>query len=368
MRFFLDDEHEMLRQSVRSLLADVSPIDSVRRRAEHGEGADVAVWKRASELGATSTLISEDDGGAGASVVEAAVFAQEWGRSLQPGPFIDTNVAAMALVAGGSPALRSSLLSATATGDVRFAWCSSDDAGTFGRTGFHATRGPSGGLELSGVGGFVPCVADATHLIVECAVDDGRHAVVVIDAAREGVSRGPGYGLDITRPLSTVTIDQVVVQPDEVLVGPPESVDDLANIGATLACADGLGAAEAVLEMTVDYAMERETFGRPIGSYQAIKHQCADMVVAIEKSTVALWQAAIALRDGWPDRSRVVGVAKSVAGPACSAATNQALQILGGIGFTWEHDLHLFVRRAKADQLLYGDDRWHRFRIAEMVL
>lgn len=362
MNFLPTSEHEMLAASIRRLVAERSPRTEVRRRAEARLPADESVWRRAAELGATGTLAAEARGGFGASAVETMVVSTEWGRALQLGAFIDTNVAAAAIDRAGATGPAERYLRDLVGGACHASWCHAAVDGSALGPPFVATPASGGGHRLHGTAGFVVDASNADVFLVWASSAAGPLLLLVASDAA-GVSIGAPGGLDLTRPMSAVTFDDVAAGDDTVIAtgdAAVELVGWLRDLGAVLACADAVGAASAVIDETVAYAKQRVAFGRPIGSYQAIKHHCADMVVGREKSTVATWQAAIALRDGWPDRRLAVAVAKSVAGPACSAAVSQALQIFGGIGFTWEHDLHLYLRRVKTDELLYGDARHHR--------
>jgi alkylation response protein AidB-like acyl-CoA dehydrogenase len=368
MNFLLTDEHELLQSSLRRLLVERSPRAELRRRAEARLPVDDAVWSRSAELGITGMLADEERGGFGASTVEVMVLSAEWGRALQLGSMIDTNIAVAALDRVGASGPTERYLDDLVQGRRRASWCYASADGSTAAPPVKAEPADNGGYRLRGTVGFAMDAAHSSLLLVSASSANGP-LLLLVPADTEGVSVGAPRGLDLTRPVSEVTFDAAFAG-DDCMVSSGEEALELAewlsDVAAVLACADSLGATEMVITDTVAYSKERIAFGRPIASYQAIKHHCADMVLAYEKSTVATWQAAIAVRDCWPDRRRAVAIAKSITGPACSTVVSQALQIFGGIGFTWEHDLHLFLRRAKMDEVLFGDARHHRSVLASV--
>lgn len=349
------DEQEELRRYVRQWLDERAPFDEVRRIMETGDGFDAAQWKEMGELGWLGMAIDEAYGGAGYGFGELAVMSEEMGRSLYPSPYLATVVMSASLVDYlGSEDQKSDLLGAIAAGDRRLALA----PGTF-------TTDRSGDDWLvSGSARFVLDGHTADSLLI-VAAGGGSEMVLLVDGEAEGVARQRLDVMDLTRPQAEVKLSGA---PGIRLGNDASDVEaalDLMWERAVGALAmEQVGGARACLEMSVEYAKDRHQFGRPIGTFQAIKHMCADMLVAVESARSAAYHLATAIAED-PDE---VAVAAPVAKSYCSAAYFQAasdtIQIHGGIGFTWEHNAHLHLKRAKSSQLLFGGGSFHRRRLA----
>jgi alkylation response protein AidB-like acyl-CoA dehydrogenase len=317
----IDDSKE-LRDSVRGFLAEQAPV-----RSQLAD--DPSIWKRlTAELGLTGLAVPEEHGGSGASFVELAVVLEEAGRTLLRAPLLSTAVAAVALVDAGAADLVPRLVdgstsAAFVVGDI-------------------STAGPAGDL----LSGTVPQVVDAASagLLLVTAGD----TLYAVDAAIADIQ--PAQPLDPTRPLARVVLDGTHGRP----VGDSAHAIDLLHVALA---AESVGAARRVLELTVDYLKLRQQFGRPLGSFQALRHRIADLTVELEAATSTAWYAARAVAERSPELPVVAPLAKATATDAFAHIAGESIQLHGGIGFTWEHDAHLYFKRAWTTSLLHGDAR-----------
>jgi len=350
--FELTEEQAALREVSRGLLAVNCPPQLVRSLASAGKDTDDKLWQRGAELGWIGLAVPEELDGAGQGVVELCLVAEELGRAAAPGPFLDSALTALALARAGR---RAELVGSLAAGEV-----------TASLAHHGAVFGSRDGdeLVLSGRATAVQAAASADWLLVTVSVDqEGRRLVLV---RRELVRVEPRRTLDETRRWYDVILDGVrLSDADNVTVDEAE-VGWLADAGAVLTAADSLGVGERLLEMTVGYVKVREQFGRPIGSFQSVKHKLADMLTTLKGARAATYYAAMALDAGVADAASASSVAKAFTGEGVAALAGEALQTHGGIGFTWEHDLHLYLRRAKVNEVLYGAAAEHYERLVEL--
>ncbi len=323
-------------------------------------------------LGWTAALVPESYGGGSVTdqpLVDVIVLAEEMGRVLYPGPFLATNVVARAIADAGTEAQRAELLPALARGESVAAWCFTADGGCDpAGVGVRANRGGDE-VRLDGVARFVPD-AHVADLLLVTAAGAGGLLQLLVPLPAERVSARALRGLDLSRRLFEVRFDGAVLPATAVLGSADEAVQQIErqlSVAGVLLSAETVGAADRMLEMTVDHAKTRVQFGRPIGSFQAIKHKLADMLVCLEASRAAAHYAALAVDGRFPDAREAVSIAKSYVGDAASALCGEALQTHGGIGFTWEHDVHLYLRRVKSNEVLYGDPAWHRERLCSLA-
>ena len=348
MFFSLTDEQRALRSTVREFLADRFPLSAVRALYDDDTDGDPAeLWKAIGEQGWLAVLIPEEHDGLGLGLLDAAVLARCWGEGCVPGPFLPTLVAAEAIRLGGSAAQKSTWLPRVATGEAKLALA----------YGGRVSAGTDG--KLTGTVRHVEYAHVADQLVV--AADGGR--LWLVDPRGAGVTVTVTDALDRSTVLTTVTLDGA---PGEELAAPV--LPDVLDRAAVLYANDLAGVARVALTRTVDYDKTREQFGRPVGSFQAIKHALADLHVAVTMAEHAGWYAAHALDAGLPDAKLAVSVAKSKCGDAAREATAAMIQYHGGIGYTWEHDAHLFFKRAKRAEYQYGDPAEHRERIARLVV
>ncbi|MEQ6900487.1 acyl-CoA dehydrogenase family protein [Nocardioides sp. YIM 152588] len=362
-------EENDLRDAVASLLSRRCEVDAVRAMYDGDDAAVAPLWKSvAAELGLAGLLVGESEGGVGGSAREAAVVLTELGRSVAPVPFLTSAVLAStvltaAVEAGTATEAAGFLLADLAAGDRTAALL------------VPLTAGPgsaaAGGLAAARVEGE-PCtvrsvagVLEADVLLVPIATPDGLavRAVAVTDARVE-----PVVSLDMTRPLADVTVAPRDGAP--VLVeagGGAAAIDRALLVGAGLLAAEQAGVAAWCLTETVSYLKDRRQFGRVVGGFQALKHRLADLYVSVESASAAAAYAAAGLAAGDADAEVGVHLAAAYCSDVAVTAAEEAVQLHGGIGMTWEHPAHLYLKRAKADQLALGSPGAHRARIAELV-
>ncbi|HEV8064343.1 MAG TPA: acyl-CoA dehydrogenase family protein [Acidimicrobiales bacterium] len=344
MDFELSADQQALREAARQLLDGTASPAGVRAHMASGRPHDSALWSAMVAQGWCRIAVPEAEGGLGLGWVEAAVLMEEIGGHAAPAPLTPALVALAAL--GGRPQsaeLVSRLMSGSAMAAV--AWSSSEEA----------LAQSADALRLTGRLGPVEgaCIADAAVVVVPAAV-------YLVDLAATGRPVAEP-AMDLTRSLSWLSLDSTPA----VRLGGPELSSRLTALGALLAAADLLGGAARVLEMATQYAKDRIQFGVPIGSFQAVKHRCADMLVDVEGMRSATWYAAWALTTSEPGWELAASTAKVWCADASKRVMASGLQVHGGIGFTWEHDLHLYIKRAQFSQLDYGDAAHHRTLIAD---
>lgn len=358
MNFGLTDDQLAIQRTAREFLAARYKPDEVRRLAlEDERGFTNAQWREIVELGWTGLPIAEDDGGHGLGIVELAVVQEELGRVLAPSPLHSTLAAAL-LLAGSddadqrarwlAPLARGERIGTVALHDEQPSWSPLDVA-----LDVH-------GASLTGTKSLVADAHAAETLVIVAA--DRR--VYVVDAKASGVSIAPVASLDSTRRLSSVHFDGVDV---EQVQAPPEAVAHAFGAIATALAAESVGVAQRALDMATDYAKERRQFGTPIGAYQAVSHACAQMLLETEGARSVTLYAAWALDHEPASAALAASMAKAYASDAGWRVTAGAVQVHGGIGFTFEHDLHLFLKRATANAHAWGDARWHRAQVAELA-
>ncbi len=363
-----------LRDSVRSLLAARAKPEDVLPRADGsndtGPGADTALWHAlAADLGCASLLVPEDDDGAGASFREAATVAEELGRSVAPVPYLGSAIVATLVLESAGDHRH---LPELARGDVTAALAAGFETApgaayplTTRVSGSRAGDGRGGTVRLRGQVRGVADALDADLLIVPA--DGVPHGLYVVGTGAGGVRRTPVTSLDMTRPLCDLEFDDAEARP--IASGP--AAGDAFQLGliagAAGLAAEQLGVAEKCLEMTVAYVKERRQFARPVGSFQALKHRLADLWVAITQARAAARYAAACLAEGDDDTPVAVALAKAQCGDVAVHAAEECVQMHGGIGFTWEHPAHLYLKRAKADSIGFGTSSQHRATLATLV-
>jgi alkylation response protein AidB-like acyl-CoA dehydrogenase len=381
MQFALNDEQLLFRDTARAFFDECAGSEALRAALAAPAGYDDATWQRMSrELGWAGIAIAERHGGSGLGMVELAILQHEQGRRLVASPFFATVCLAAPLIAElGSEAQRERWLRRIASGDARFAVGLTGEAGGTGADAVTATVRKDGDtLRLDGACGFVIHGHSCDALLVAARDAPGRSnasdsaglSVVVVDPAAAGVTIERLTMLDLTRPMARVTFNDVAVDAGSVLgkAGGARAGFERALDRARIAlAAECVGSAERVLELTTQYVKERVQFGRAIGSFQAVKHRLADMMVALEAARSASWYAAC-VADELPDQlAEAASIAKTACSDAVFECASGAIQLHGGIGFTWEHDAHLYFKRARASLTLLGSPSWHRERIARQL-
>jgi alkylation response protein AidB-like acyl-CoA dehydrogenase len=357
-----------LRGAVRALLENRCGWPELLARTEAPETYDTGLWRvLAADIGCAGLLIPERSGGAGASYREAAVVAEETGRAAAPVPFLGSAVVATtALAEAGDGELLASLASGATTAAlaVPFSQAAGAPAQPTIRLG-PPQPGDSGIYRLTGSAAGVADALPADVLLVPAdGVPFGLYAVRTADA---GVSVTPVISLDMTRQLADVTLDNPPARRIAVGQAAERAVDAALAAGAAVIASELLGTAERSLEMTVAYLKERHQFGRPVGSFQALKHRVADLWVGIAQARAAARYAAACLASGDPDAPVAVALAKACCSDIATLAAQESVQLHGGIGFTWEHPAHLYLKRAKSASIGFGTADRHRQSLAKLV-
>jgi alkylation response protein AidB-like acyl-CoA dehydrogenase len=375
MDFAFNDEQELLRGQARDFLDRVSSTRQVRRLMETEDGWDAAVYSEMAELGWTAIPFAEQHGGLGLGMVDLTVVLEELGRHVTLSPFQSTVcLAGMAVLASGDPTREHELLPELADGSKRATVALLEASGRWDATGVQLRAEDVGGAYLlSGVKLYVPDARAADWMIVAVRTDDRTQdgiTLLVVDRAAPGVEVTPLGGIDPTRRLYRVGFDRVEVDASCVLGSPGNGFSVLRRgLDRSLVAlsAELCGVAERAMELSVEHAKSRRQFGRPIGTYQAVSHKCADMLVQVESAKSLTYHAAWAHDAGVPEAPLAASMAKAYASDAARNVTAMTIQVHGGIGFTWEHDAHLYFKRAKSGEVTYGDARHHRERVAQLL-
>ena len=361
MVFEFSAEHQALRESVRAFARAVSPEPEVRRVMALPDGYDRAVWARmAGELGLPGLAVPQRYGGAGAGLVEAAIVLEETGRFLLPGPLLSTLQAAAAIVHVADDRVAGVLLPGLAAGETIATLAVAEAGGSWDAAGVRctATQVAGGGWRLDGRKRYVPDAHAAGLIVTAARTPDGVVALFAVDRGADGVTVEPLTAFDLTRRLCDVAFNAAAAVP---LADPDaQPLDEVLDLVGVLVAAEQVGTAQAALDMAVGYARERVQFGRVIGSFQAIKHMCADVLLDVESARSAAYFAAWAAASGPGDLAVAAPLARAFCADTLLAAAALNMQVHGGLCFTWEHPAHLFFRRAKAGALLWGDAQQHR--------
>jgi len=362
--FVFNQEQADLRAAVRKFCADNAGEQAARRLMESDPPFDSAVWGRlGAELGVLGLSVPEADGGAGGTLVDQAIAVEELGAALACGPLFGTVYLSIpALVAASQSG---DLLADLVEGRRTAAFAVPDRSGVFDPAAVTVTATESGALT-----GAVARVVDggAADVLLVAANGPGGLGLYAVAADGPGVTRTSLTTLDLTRPQAAVEFTSAA---GTLVAGPEEAervITHALQVGAALLAAEQVGAAQYLLDLAVDYAKTRLQFGRPIGSFQAVKHKLADMLVDLEHARSAAYHAVWALTDGTDDPAVATGIAQAVASAAFSRIARDTIQVLGGIGFTWEHQAHLYFKRASTDAALLGSAEAHRTRLAESLL
>ncbi|WP_339154019.1 acyl-CoA dehydrogenase family protein [Actinomadura luteofluorescens] len=356
MKLVVTEEQRELRDALRRFFADRSPGAEVRRLMETAEGHDPKVWRQmAEQLGLQGLAIAEEHGGAGFGMRELAVVFEEMGRAVVCAPFLATITAAAALEAGDGG---HDLLPGLADGSVIGTLAVAEDGGSWDPASVRATF--EDGV-LRGTKNFVLDGHIAGLVLVAARSENGVGVYAVEDAA--GLVRHALPTLDQTRKLARIELDGVAAR----RVGGPEALARALDVAAVALAAEQLGGAQRTLDMTVEYAKVRHQFGRPIGSFQAVKHRCADMFVLVESARSAVLNAAAAADESPDELPAAAALAQAYCSEAFFQTAGEAIQLHGGIGFTWEHDAHLYFKRAQSSRELFGSPDRHRERLAALA-
>jgi alkylation response protein AidB-like acyl-CoA dehydrogenase len=375
VNFAFSEEQEELRRAVRQFLESKSPETEVRRLMETTEGFDPAVWKQmGQELMLQGLAIPEEYGGQGFTFIELGIVLEEMGRVLLCAPYFSSVVlAAGAILAAGTDDEKKALLPGIASGDTIAALAFTEPSGKWDAAGItmEATENVGGEFKLSGEKMFVidGFTADLIVVVARTAGTTGTDGIMFFTVAgdAEGLTRTPLQTMDTTRKQAKLEFDNVVATPLGSTQNGFAAFSKLLDQAAVALSNEMMGGAQKVLEMSVEYAKVRVQFGRPIGSFQAIKHKCADMLLEVESGKSAAYYASWAAAEDNEELPVVAALAKAYCSEAYFHAAAENIQIHGGIGFTWEHPAHLYFKRAKSSEIYLGDPTYHRELLAQRI-
>ena len=377
MDFGFNDEQELLRSTARKFLENECPSEFVRKRMAEPAGVTDEFWAKVAEQGWLGLVFPEAYGGSGLGFVDLTVLMEEMGRAVMPGPFVSTVLlGGLTILEAGSSAQKEAWLPKVAGGRAKTALAWTEPSGRWDAAGVTTTAKPApGGWVLSGTKLFVLDAHLADVLVVVARSAETKQpeegiSLLLVPKGTPGLEVRLLPTMDQTRKLCEVSLNDVRVDAGAVLGSVGGGWAPLARVieRATVAlCSEMCGGAQRVLDMTVDYAKIRMAFGRPIGSYQGVKHKAADMLVDVENAKSLTYYAAWAVDENVPEAALAASMAKACCSDAYRKVAAAGIQLHGGIGFTWEHDLHLYFKRAKSSEFTFGDATYHRERVAQLI-
>jgi alkylation response protein AidB-like acyl-CoA dehydrogenase len=357
MEFGLSEEQKLLLETVRGFAANECAPARVRELFEAGRGSDAALWRGLAELGVLGLAVPEEHGGAGLAILELALAAEALGAAALPGPFLGHALAALALVRGGSAEQRARWLPALASGETVGTVALAESSGAWEPEAW-TPRASDG--RLCGEKAYVPCAEQADLFVVGTS----GGGLALVESGARGVRVEPALSVDRTRPLATVRFEEA---PCAILPRGAAAAPRVRDAGLVLLAADAFGAAERLLATTVAYSRSREQFGRPIAHFQAVKHQLADLASEIEPMRALVWYAAHA-QDFVPgDADRSAAIAKAHVTDRALDAARACVELHGGIGFTWDCDVQIWLKRCMFDRAFLGAPEVHRERQAALA-
>ncbi len=361
MDFGLSEEQQQLKESARTLLTKECPTTFVRKVMASDDGYPRELYDEIAKLGWNGLIVPEKFGGAGLGMLDMSMLLEEGGYAAMPGPFLFSSVlAASALALGGSDELNKKWLTAIAEGKAVGTVAFAESSTSVDPLDISARINKGSGI--SGVKHLVPFANVADFIVVAAKDESGAIKLAIVEKNARGVSIKPIKHLDLTRRVATVEFKDA---PAALLDG-AELYSKLIQIGSLAIAADSLGGMERSLEMAVEYSKVREQFGKPIGSFQALKHAAAEIVSELEPARALLWYAAYAYDAGLPDAAKMIAMAKARLCDIYMRGSDRAVLMHGGIGFTWEHDMHLWFKRARFNESYFGSPAYHRELVAEL--
>jgi alkylation response protein AidB-like acyl-CoA dehydrogenase len=369
MNFAFSEEQEELRRSVRRFLEDKSPMTEVRRLMETTEGFDRGVWEQmAHQLGLQGLAIPEEYGGSGFGYVELIVVLEEMGAALLCAPYFATvGLGANALLSSGDEAAKKDLLPGIASGETIATLALTEDSGRWDLDAITLAAAPAGdGWKLDGHKMFVIDGHNADLVLVAARTAKGV-SLFAVESDTKGLTSTALATMDQTRKQARLEFASTPARLVGEEGGAAAGLSRTLDLAAVALAAEQVGGAQRCLDMSVEYAKTRIQFGRPIGSFQAIKHKCADMLLEVESAKSAAYYAGWAAAEDSDELPVVASLAKSYCSEAYFHAAAENIQIHGGIGFTWEHDAHLYFKRAKSSELMLGDPSYHRELLAQRI-
>jgi alkylation response protein AidB-like acyl-CoA dehydrogenase len=367
----LTADQDLLRETSERFIESHLPLARVRELIDSALDVDPKYLTGAAELGWFAALVPEELGGgsvSGFGVLDAAIFAELRGRRVQPGAFIDTNVVVAALAADGSEDHRSKVVPALIAGEATAGWAIADVTGDWsGGRGVEIVA-DGDGYRVSGTKAFVNDAHTAAWLLVT-AGDPAGPTQVLVATDHPGVTVERLETFDLTRRLCEVRFDDVRVAADAIVGAPggaAAALERQLQVASVLSVAESVGAMDHLFGITAEYCIDRTAFGRPIGSFQAVKHQVADTAMLLEMSKAAAVAAARDVQAATPRAGQSASMAKAFVADAGIELAHKCWQNFGGIAYTWEHDFHFYLRRLATDASLYGSAAWHRERICRL--
>jgi alkylation response protein AidB-like acyl-CoA dehydrogenase len=373
MRFDLTAEQRLLQSSTAEFLEKSCPVSVARAWHDAGQAFDRETWRRGAELGWTSLIVPEKLGGgsvSGEGLVDATIIAEQFGRLAAPGPFLVVNVVVAALAEATTADAHADLIQRLLTGEAIGAWaCCAPDRGWDPVAGAIEAVADGDGYRLTGIHEGVEAASDADVFLVLAQTPEGLVQFVVPSDA-EGLSVSALASLDLTRRFGRVEYDGVRVARSAMVgaTGEAESaVERQFQIAVVLQCAELAGVVEKVLEFTRQWMFDRFSFGRPLASYQALKHRFADMTLWSHAAQATTAAAAAAVQERRGDAAELVSIAKAYTAQRATDIVQDCVQLHGGLGVTWEHDIHVYLRRATVDRVTWGAPSQHRRRVADLL-
>ncbi len=374
MDVIVTEDQRMLQDTTRRFVHKRAPIEATRRCVESGQGFAPETWREGLELGWVALFVPEAYGGIAeytGGAIDAAIIAEELGRVVYPGPFLPNCVAAFAIADAGSPAQQAAWLPALAQGECLASAC-------------FAAPGPRGGIEpgalrvsrtrsgyvLEGTASGVQHAEQADHFLVTALDEQGAVSQFLLPFDAKGLTTNPLDPIDLGRSLAEVHFHGVALGEDALLGAHGAAAAQFERqlqLALVLQSAESVGLTDRVLEFTLDYVKQRYAFGRPIGSFQALKHRLAYHAMQLEGARAAVAHAARAVREGAADAAAAASVAKAHSGKFATEIIRDCLHMHGGIGMTWEHDIHLYLRRAVANEALWGATPVHYERLCRLA-
>ena len=373
MELELTSDQEFFAETTRKFLEDKADVTTLRGLRDDERGYDPAYWRQGCELGWTSLLVTEDDGGgsiSGEGIEDLMLVAYEFGRHAAPGPLIAGNVAAAGLSAHGSPGQKADVLQGVLAGEVVATWAYAEPRphNRLGEIALEATS-DGDGWSLSGTKTAVEAGTTADYLLVTGRTGGGLTQFLV-PTGSSGVTVTPMHTVDLTRRFASVSFERVSV-PSSAVVGEvgaaAAQAEHQLQLANAMQCAEMVGAMDKAMDITVEWAFNRYSFGRPLASYQALKHRFADMKAWLESSHALADGAARALQDDASNAGELVSAAKAFIGNYGPELVQECVQMHGGIGVTFDHDMHLYLRRVSLDALLFGTVTEHRLRLTDIL-
>jgi len=369
MDFTFSQEQEILRDSARRFVEKECSVDYIKQFVDNKTSLTEEMWRKISELGWTAVLIPEEYGGLDLGFVELAVILEEMGRGPMPGPFISSVVlAGEAIRLAGNPHQKDAYLTKMATGELKgtLAWAEPGDLNSLENIALTA-KNAGESFTLNGTKIFVPDADMADFIICVARTEEGT-ALFLVQKEDPGIEINALHTMDRTMNLYEIVLNDVQV-PKGALLGEAGAADPIlkqvlnkVNVAYSM---DMAGGGRKVLDIGVEYAKTRIQFGQAIGSFQAIKHRCAELLMEVECSQSIVYYAALAQEQEEKEATLSASVAKTFSSDMYRKVTKEVLQILGGIGFSWEHELHIYLKRAKCLGTLFGDAVFHRERVAQ---